>query len=161
MKKTEYQKNVEMWEKRDVWLDAILLSFDRPIVYDYPFPDGYRINERAKAIIAKLRDEKKIPQTLAKSILKQCWAMKDDYSDLERHIINDRIFGHEWFYGYGILYRWRDGENTKARDRIDKYMSKAHKRYIPIIQEAMKPQLDRIKTLKIEAFELDKVMRVD
>lgn len=157
-KLTEYEKNVITWEKRDIWLDVILLSFDKPIVYDYPIPDKHRTNIHTGNVFKKLNDSKKIPKSLAELLFKHVWSAKDDYSDLENRLSWDHIFGNEWFYGYGDLYRWRNGEREKALARVDKHIPKNYKRYIPVIQDALKLKFDKIEALSVEAFELDKIL---
>jgi hypothetical protein len=155
MKKlSTYEKNVITWEKRDVWMDVVLMAFDKSIQYDYPIPDLYRTNNHVISIINELKSKKKIPSNVADKILKHCWASKDEYSNLETRLTWNHIFGSEWFYGFGTLYRWRSGEKEKAQVRIDKYIPKSEKKFIPIIQDSLK-----LKTDKVEPFELDKAIK--
>ena len=118
-KLTPYEKNQIQWDKENAWIDAIILAYDHNIQYDYPIPDGYRIRNAVRKAI----EEIDVPKTFKNKILEVIWACKDEYCRLESYIHRDYIFGSEWFYGYGALYRWREGQKQKAEERVKKYIS--------------------------------------
>ena len=147
-KLSPYERNKIQWDKENAWIDAIILAYDHNIQYDYPIPDGYRICKVVRTAI----DEIDVPKTFRSKILEVIWAPKDEYSKLECYIHRDYIFGSEWFYGYGALYRWREGQRKKAEERVKKYLPTRDK-------NDFKKLVAKIKITKdIKAFETDKVM---
>ena len=82
-------------------------------------------------------------------------AGKDENSMLESYIhLSGFLFGNEWFYGYGSLYRWREGQREKAQERVEKYLTTKDKNNFKKLQEAIAIKED------IAPFEADKVMGV-
>lgn len=137
-------------EIRDSHLDVILVAYDRPIKYDYILPDPYRIGKQVYDIIYKIS----APKTLKETIIENVYSGKDEHSILENYMrLSDYIFGHEWFYGYGTLYRWREGKKEQAEKNIKKYISSIDMKYYKIIQDAIRIKED------IKEFRMDEAMR--
>ena len=150
-KPTEFEKNCIKWDKEAAWKDAILLAFDFPIQYDYPIPEKHRINKAVKKVL----DELGLPKKFTEKVWKLVSSGRDEYSILESYISNfDNRFGSEFFYGYGTLYRWREGEREKAEKRVQMYLSAGEKKCFEKIQEAIKIRK------KIKPFKTDSVMGV-
>jgi len=148
---TTLEKNKIEWAKRDAHIDVILLAYDKPIKYDYPLPEPYRIRQA----VSKVIEDMDAPKAFKKMVSEVVWACKDEYSRLEDHMrLSDYTFGHEWFYGYGTLYRWREGAREKAEANIKKYVSASDMKYYKKLQDAIRIEED------IEEFETNKVMRI-
>lgn len=134
---TEYEKNCIKWDKEKVWVDVVLLSFKKTIIYDYTIPPSGEVNKISQDVVKQLEIEGKIPKSLSKVILEKLHCSRDDCSDLEWRLRSDNVFGDEWFYGWGTLYRWRKEAKVKAKENINKYISEKEKQFIPIIQKAI------------------------
>jgi len=125
-------------DKDRVIPDAIVLSFVDNIQYDYPIPpthdvknlalEAMRLHEWPKAFKAKVTDAVRSP--------------RGEYSILEYYLGSEIRFGSEFFYGYGILKRWREGEREKAEERVKKYMSARDRKLVEKLQEILRPELD-------------------
>lgn len=147
-KLTVYDRNVIKWEKRDVWIDVVLAAFETPIKYDYIIPDACSINDKVKHLIKLLRG--KIPRQITEQLGEITFAYKEEYSSLMHHLIMaEHIFGHEWFYGHGTLYRWRSGQKEECIKRINKYIPESQMPYVIAIQHLMRLSLEEIKKVDL------------
>ena len=150
----EIEELEDRWEKESAWLDVILLSFIKPIIYDYPIPDGDGTSTHAINTIKELKKLEKIPNSICDILLDCLYSSRSEYSKLYYHLGNNDKFGNEWFYGYGTLYRWRNGEREKAQERINKHISKDNEKYVLILQNALKLDFE-----KVEPFGLNKIFK--
>lgn len=148
---TDFQKNVIEWDKRDSWLDAIVLAYTLNIKHDYPIPHPHNISNAVDNALEKL----KVPKTFKNRVLELTREPRDEMSRLENYVrYHETRFGSEWFYGYGLLFRWREGERLKAEDRIANY--------IPTRDRNLLKKLQEMITIKkpVEPFQMDKAMGV-
>jgi hypothetical protein len=121
-------------QKENVWCDVLLTSFKTPIKYDYPIPDIYRIMTSVEKTIKVSSKTNTTFNKIADHLHSLVFSFKDESSPLEMYLNRENLFGSEWFYGYGTLYRWRSGEESAAIDRINKLISKKEQHFISDIQ---------------------------
>ena len=148
---TTLEKNRIQWEKEEAWMDAILLAYDKNIKYDYPMPDAYKIIKSCKQVIRDI----KVSKPFKDKVEKVLFGTYDSYAPMENYMGHyDSRFGHEWFFGYGTLYRWRDGEREGAKSRVQQYLSTRDRGYFKKLQDAVRITKD------IKEFETSKVMEI-
>ena len=51
------------------------------------------------------------------------WRRYDEYPKIKEHLNNSGIFGAEWFFGHGTLYRWRPDAREEAEKRVKKHLT--------------------------------------
>ena len=152
MKKlTKKEKYYLKLDAESAWKDAIILAYDRNIKYDYPIPEKYTICKAVQAVI----DYIGVPKTFRTKVWDLVSSGRDSYSYLESYISNyESRFGDEFFYGYGSLYRWREGEREKAEKRVKTHITTRDQNYFKKLQEAI--TIDE----QIPAFGTDKKLGV-
>ncbi|MCL5018304.1 MAG: hypothetical protein M1416_00860 [Candidatus Pacearchaeota archaeon] len=140
---TDMIKNIERqveYKKRTC--DAILLQFDRPLIYDlfipppeniysFMFVAGETISGKKITLpeFWEIMDEEdlygsfltenhfsKLSKKVSEGII-HLWDAKDGFS-LREYLKQKNIFANEWVDNYGSLYRFRDGEREKAEQRV-------------------------------------------
>lgn len=129
------KKRREKWDKENAFGEAIILAFDLPLKYDYTIPPIGDI----EALVKCFSENKKCPKSFNKKLWQWIGGCRDEMTLLHSHIVGDpSVFGSEFFYGYGVLYRWRDGEKEKAEMRMNKYLTQTEKKYMKLLQETIK-----------------------
>lgn len=147
MLKKEKTMSRDDFEKTEVWIDVILLAFDKPIKYDYYIPEIYLCQGIVEKVLPELKT--KISSKIFETIKDISFVSKDYYSKIEDYLrLKDYCLGNEFFYGYGQLRRWREGEKENALNRIKKYIPENEQKYVKIVQEVLKNQIE--KSLKYE-----------
>lgn len=145
-KTKEKSKFLRDYEKRHAIVDAILLAYEKHILYDYPIPNAHEVCSLVKMYLEKT--DKKLPEKFKNKIREAIWAAKDEYSNLEDYLRHhENKFGHEWFYGYGTLHRWRPGQREEAEKRVKKHLTSTEQKHLPHLHDHI-----RI-TNKAKAFE--------
>ncbi len=138
------EKQVE-YKKRTC--EAILLQFDRPLIYDLSIPSpeniysllfvAGEITNGKKVTLSEfweIMDEEdlcgnfltenhfsKLSKKVSKGII-HLWDAEDGFS-LREYLKQKNIFANEWVDNYGSLYRFRDGEREKAELRVKGYFT--------------------------------------
>jgi hypothetical protein len=92
------------------WLLNYPLAY---IKYDYCLSDPNLITDWVDDIIGDMDMSNKIKARLKKEMDGR--EDRDDCSKISLFMNSESRFGKEWFYGYGSLYRWRNGEKDKAQ----------------------------------------------
>ena len=150
-KKTAYEKHEEEWDKKNAWIDAILLAYDYNIKYDYPIPPASRVRK----VVRKIVDEIDVPKAFRDNIRGLVFSSRSSYSPLEGYLSDyTHRFRHEFFTGYGTLVTWRDGERENAEKRVEKCISTRDKNNFKRLRDAI-----RI-TEEIKPFEMEKVLGI-
>ena len=133
--KEEKKRWKEEWDREHALIDAVLLAFDFNLLYDYPIPpDG-----DVQTLLLKYIGSKGVSSQIANDLRNIIQSNRDEYSNLERYMRESKeVFGQEWFAGFGVLSRWRDGEREKAIERVNKYLTPSQKRYIKKVQDSIR-----------------------
>jgi len=152
--KTKEQMHTEKlhakWDSKNAVYDALLLAFIKPIKHDYPIPDSYRVNKVVEKVIDAL--PKNVPKEFKDRMRDIVFVPHDDRSQLARYLSDyDSIFGSEFFYGYGSLYRWRQGQESEAMIRVAKYIPKKEREYI----RSMHIYIRKLMNQDFDRFEMD------
>lgn len=149
---TNMQKIERDWELKHNICDAIFVQIDENLVYDYPMGDQseiidsiieavhnicgtkkvsdwsgprYSCYQGASLGIKSLDKPTKIPKRILDGLAEVIDHGKEERSFVDNHFKQDWVFGNEWLYGKGTMYRYRPGQRKEAKDRIEKYFKKA------------------------------------
>lgn len=129
----------EKFDKEYALIDGILLSFDLNLRYDYMIPSGSDIKNLIDMYLFKTDTKDPLPPKFRSQLIEMSKNSKDEYSMIEKYLQFDiNRFGKEWFYGFGMLYRWRKGEKEQAEKRIEKYLTSYQKKHLKVLQKAIK-----------------------
>lgn len=143
------KKNITDRDLRIAWLNVILLSFKKNIVFDYPIPSADRIKDRFDALKSKKLFDG-IPEDIISKLNSYVTPDYDSDSELEMYIRhNDHVFGREWFYGYATLYRWRPGQKKKAQELINDALTKKELEAVKKIQKILEFRFDKVEQFKL------------
>ena len=145
------KKNREEYERGNAWMDVILTAFDKPIHHDYNIPGWGGTNDRAELCLKRV----KLPKKIQDEIRDLLWCTRDDYSRLESYMMNcDHMLAMEFFYGYGSIHKYRDGQKEKALARIKKYIPAKDQKYVKAMQEAIRLKIKG----EVEEFRTEKAI---
>ncbi len=144
--------------------DALLLQFKKPIRYDLTIPNGYhiynlfvvadkimkggRINKKGIYLMQhdfEYISEKSFPhlsKKVSKGLIDVLRDSRRETSFLQDYMERRKdIFGRDWFFGYGDLFRFRDGEREKAELRVSNTFSKEELAEFNKIGEIIQPYI--------------------
>jgi len=115
---------------------TILLAFKKNFKYDYKIPDSYYIIKRLNHKITTLDICPSLKLKLLRVIDTE-W--KDEYSTLERFMSGDSsVVRAEWFFLWGTLFTWRNGERTKSVKLMKQYLTEEEQKDIVKVWEVLK-----------------------
>ncbi len=166
--------SVESWKKshefKEMSSNALLLSFDKPIIHDLCIP-SFRELDTSIRIVSDVLDGKvidiskidccsdlpyhglmlsfdsfqKFPERVVKG-LKDIFFMGDRDSDpfLEQHLHRQDLFGSEWIMNYGTLYRFREGKREEVSREIESYFNSNEVKALKEIGDLMVPYASRL-----------------
>jgi len=124
----------------DMCCNAILLNFKENIIYDYPIPDVSKVTD---AIKMALNDSKNTSKRILDLISEYIEERHDEDSYLRRYLWSQNVFGHEFFYGSGELFRFRDTKGIKK-----KVLEHFNKKELEEINKIGKIAVQHVKTEK-------------
>ncbi|GAF87778.1 unnamed protein product, partial [marine sediment metagenome] len=128
--------------------DALLLQFKEPKIYDMTIPSAYniysliviageimngkKIDPKKVNCISTNHDDNflskehlsKLSKKVSEGIFNVVDEFRDAYSFLYHYLNKQSLFAHEWFFGHGDWYRFRDKEREKAEQRITNHFNK-------------------------------------
>ena len=141
--KRERAGMVSKWAVDNIWSDVVYMCFTDPIKYDYTIPSKGDFSDMMKTVIGELQTSQILPKSLKEHLVDICSSSRDYYSRLAEYTERDWMFGNEFFYGFGTLYRFRSEQTEKAALRIKKYMPKDQRPFITIIQDVVKKHIKK------------------
>lgn len=132
-------KKEQSRDEKYKWVFAILLSFEKYIKYDYPLPDPSLITLWANEVVNSIKVSDKTKTKIKKELDGR--EDRDDFSNIDLYMDSKAEFGKEWLYGYGTLYRWRNGfesSDMKREWHMKKYFNNQEQKILMQIQEKIK-----------------------
>jgi hypothetical protein len=105
--------------------NALFLQIKNPLLYDLYIP----YFEKLKVFYEKEILNGSSSNNFSKRVLRGlelCFLSvgRDDESPLYTHLGEKNIFGREWFFGHGDMYRFRDGVKQKIKKEVEMYFDK-------------------------------------
>src|SRR4030043_1483885 len=102
--------------------NALFLQIKKPLLYDLYIPYFEKLEDFYRKEILK----KEISKNLSKRVirgLELCFLDfgKDDERPLNTHLGDKNLFGKEWFFGHGDMYRFRDEQKQKIKKQVEGY----------------------------------------
>lgn len=138
-------KNKEKTKKR--WMSRILFYPHEYIKYDYCLPSPDLISDWVNEIINSMDISDSKKNKIKEKVDGR--EDRDDQSNIQGYMDIERLFGKEWFYGYGTLYRWRSGEKDNTlREFGYGYLSKNDEEIIEIIQSRLREKTKKYYAVK-------------
>jgi len=157
------------YEFKQMSANALLLPFDKPITYDLYIP-GFDDLKTSIQIVGDILKGKsvdiskvdccfdmnypkypefdsftKFPERVIKG-LEKIFFMKDRDSTafLEEYLMNKSLFGNEFVYGFGTLYRFREGKRKEVGEGIKGYFKTKEREAFEEIGKLMVPYAGRL-----------------
>jgi hypothetical protein len=149
--------------------NALLLQFKEPLIYDLTIPNFPNIKTLMHILIEDLQGNKINPSDVdcltctdysdiikfdscnlfsnkVKKGLEFCFNRQEKYDipPLEVHLASQDIFGSEWVFGYGNLYRFRDGKKEEIQKQVEEYFDKMELEAFKKIGEFIMPYASRV-----------------
>lgn len=113
-------KRIMDFTRQDSICGALLLAFNKKLKYDYYIPRIYVLESMLKRDIAKVEIAKDFKSEILELII--CYGDGDSY--IGRYLSQEYRFRNEWFFGWGDLYTWRQGQKKRDVEFSNKYLSK-------------------------------------
>lgn len=127
-------------ERKYRWVFRLILYPHSYIKYDYCLPDPNLITDWVNDIINEMKISSKIKERIKKEIDGR--ESRDDDSKISLFMQSEGLFGKEWVFGYGTLYRWRPGEKDNTL-RSFNILSYRDDKYIVTIQEELRKKVEK------------------
>lgn len=140
------------WERRDAVCWLIVLSFNKPVQYDYMIPKPWYVQEMVQSIFAVHKYPEKFRQEILDNVEYQ--RSCDPYSDYDPSILDsfllhrDDLFRCETLYRYGTWFAWRDSKDIASGQKAKEYEAKFGKRDLACmkrLQEHLRLKVEKIK----------------
>jgi hypothetical protein len=128
------------YERKYRWVFRLIIYPHSYIKYDYTLPDPNLITDWVNDAINDMKVSNKTKERIKKEIDgRNPW---DDYSKISLFMQSESLFGKEWFFGYGTLYRWRNGEEDNAL-RMFNYLSVKDEKLICQLQNMLREKVEK------------------
>ena len=103
-------------------------------------PDPVLITDWVNTIINDMNLSNKTKEKLKKEIDGR--ESRDDYSKIDLFMQSEQMFGKEWFFGYGTLYRWRNEEKNNALRKFN-HLSNKDEKFMYQIQNKLREKVEK------------------
>ncbi|MFH1503228.1 MAG: hypothetical protein ABIE36_01060 [Candidatus Diapherotrites archaeon] len=105
--------------------NALFLQIKKPLLYDLYIPEFLKLENFYEKEVLNKGSSKNFAKRVVRG-LELCFLNVggDDTHPLNTHLGEKDVFGSEWFFGHGTLYRFRDGKKQQIKNEVERYFNK-------------------------------------
>ncbi len=135
---TEIRKYIEFGDKT---IEALICGFEKPIILDYSIPSAHNVTCAAVYAVHKLcggvrkearleedefgwfyiNNKEKIEPKVREGLSSALGASRNEDSFLDVYMISNEKLDYNWFFSYGNLYKFKEGEREDVKKAVREY----------------------------------------